>query len=108
MEHAPYDGFMPVIRPQERLAEYISLVYTSCMTTAKLFQNGRSQAVRLPKEFRFEGTQVIVQRCGDGVLLLPEKRSWDALFNSCGKFSSDFFAEGRQQPPLEDRPLLEP
>ncbi len=47
------------------------------MATAKLFRNGRSQAVRLPKEFRFEGEEVSVRREGDAVILEPMKRrSW--------------------------------
>jgi antitoxin VapB len=47
------------------------------VTRAKLFQNGRSQAVRLPKEFRFEGTEVSLRREGDAVILEPiTKRSW--------------------------------
>lgn len=51
------------------------------MTTAKLFQNGRSQAVRLPKEFRFEGTQVSIRREGDAVVLSPiERRQWPEGF----------------------------
>jgi antitoxin VapB len=47
------------------------------MKTAKLFQNGRSQAVRLPKEFRFEGTEVSIHRAGKRVILEPKKhRRW--------------------------------
>lgn len=45
------------------------------METAKLFQNGQSQAVRLPKAYRFDGTEVTVKRVGEGVLLLPLKHS---------------------------------
>ena len=76
------------------------------MTTAKLFQNGRSQAVRLPKELRFKGTEVIVQRFGEGVLLLPQKKGFDVLFEVCGKFSKDFFSEGREQGPPQERPNM--
>jgi len=52
------------------------------MRTAKLFKNGESQAVRLPKEFRFEGTEVLIKRVGDAVVLLPTSRSWDTLVES--------------------------
>lgn len=76
------------------------------MTTAKLFQNGRSQAVRLPKEFRFTGTQVRIQRFGDGVLLLPEQQGFDALFEAAGKFSPDFMKDRDQGPPQERPPLF--
>ncbi|MCI5223620.1 MAG: AbrB/MazE/SpoVT family DNA-binding domain-containing protein [Candidatus Electrothrix sp. AR4] len=48
------------------------------METAKLFTNGRSQAVRLPKEFRFKGKEVFIKRTGAGILLLPKEESvWD-------------------------------
>lgn len=43
------------------------------MQLAKLFTNGKSQAVRLPKEFRFEGDEVVVKRLGDAVILFPER-----------------------------------
>jgi antitoxin VapB len=75
------------------------------MTTAKLFQNGRSQAVRLPKEFRFAGKEVRIEKMEDGVLLRPVHQNW-VLFEACGKFSDDFFADGREQLPLQKRPRL--
>lgn len=78
------------------------------MTTAKLFMNGRSQAVRLPKEFRFEGQKVFIKRMGEGVLLMPEQRDWDAFFATCDQFSEDLFPDGRpEQPPQQERPLLD-
>ncbi len=67
------------------------------METAKLFQNGRSQAVRLPKEFRFEGEEVYVKRVGNAVVLLPHQDSWEGLFESLELFSEDFM-ENRDQP----------
>ncbi len=76
------------------------------MTTAKLFKNGRSQAVRLPKEFRFTGKEVTVRRYGKGVLLLPKEKNFDSLFEACGQFSDDFFAHGREQLPPQERPPL--
>jgi len=72
------------------------------MKTAKLFRNGQSQAVRLPKEFRFEGDFVYVKKSGNAVVLLPAKGAWDALVQSLGKFSDDFMAD-RKQPPSERR-----
>ena len=72
------------------------------MKTAKLFKNGQSQAVRLPKEFRFEGSKVYIKRVGNGVLLLPEQNSWQGLFDSLIQFSDDFM-ESRQQPDLQER-----
>ena len=72
------------------------------MKVAKLFKNGQSQAVRLPKEFRFEGTQVFIKRIGNAVLLLPEQDSWQGLFDSLGLFSDDFM-EAREQPERQER-----
>ena len=75
------------------------------MKVAKLFKNGQSQAVRLPKEFRFEGTQVFIKRVGNAVLLLPEQDSWQVLFDSLGLFSEDFM-ESREQPEHQGREEL--
>jgi antitoxin VapB len=72
------------------------------MKVAKLFKNGQSQAVRLPKEFRFEGTQVFIKRVGNAVLLLPEQDSWQLLFDSLNQFSDDFM-ESREQPEPQKR-----
>lgn len=71
------------------------------MKTAKLFKNGESQAVRLPKEFRFAGTEVLIKRVGDAVVLLPKARSWEALVASLAKFSPDFMVR-RDQPAVAD------
>jgi len=70
--------------------------------TAKLFKNGRSQAVRLPKEFRFEGTQVFIKKVGNAVVLIPEQDSWQTLFDSLEQFSDDFM-ESRNQPEQQVR-----
>ena len=75
------------------------------MRTAKLFKNGQSQAVRLPLEFRFEGTRVYIKRMGNGVLLLPEHDTWQMLFDSLGLFSDDFM-EMRDQPEQQGRETL--
>ena len=65
--------------------------------TAKLFKNGKSQAVRLPKEFRFEGTEVHIRKIGEAVVLLPYHHPWSSLAESLDKFSDDFM-ERRDQP----------
>jgi len=72
------------------------------MKTAKLFQNGQSQAVRLPKGFRFEDDHVFIKKSGNIVMLIPAKNSWDSLINSLDKFSDDFMAE-RNQPKIQMR-----
>jgi antitoxin VapB len=66
------------------------------MKTAKLFKNGQSQAVRLPKEFRFEGESVFIQHLGNCVVLIPEENPWKSMFDAAGQFSDDFMAERDQ------------
>ncbi|MDO9303626.1 MAG: type II toxin-antitoxin system VapB family antitoxin [Anaerolineales bacterium] len=72
------------------------------METAKLFQNGKSQAVRLPKEYRFTGDRVYIKRVGNAVTLLPYRASWDTLLESLALFSTDFMVE-RIQPSIQER-----
>ncbi|PYV38954.1 MAG: AbrB/MazE/SpoVT family DNA-binding domain-containing protein [Acidobacteria bacterium] len=72
------------------------------MKTAKIFKNGQSQAVRLPKEFRFEDDEVFIKRTGSAVLLIPKRSSWDSLLNSLEKFSPDYMNE-RGQPSRQTR-----
>ena len=72
------------------------------METAKLFRNGQSQAVRLPKDFRFEGEKVFVKRVGNAVVLIPYGEPWETLFGSLGMFSEDFMGE-REQPAHQER-----
>jgi antitoxin VapB len=72
------------------------------MDVAKIFQNGQSQAIRLPKAYRFDGSQVFVKRIGNAVVLIPEQHSWQTLFDSLDQFSADFMDE-REQPALQQR-----
>ena len=67
------------------------------MQTAKLFQNGRSQAVRLPKEYQFSGDDVFIQRHGDAVSLIPHEKPWEVFLEGLNGFSDDFMKEGRNQ-----------
>ncbi len=75
------------------------------MKTAKIFQNGQSQAVRLPKEFRFKDDHVYVKKSGNVVMLIPAKNSWESLFESLDKFSDDFMTE-RKQPKGQTRDIF--
>src|SRR5262245_37624760 len=72
------------------------------MDTAKLFENGKSQAVRLPKEYRFRGNKVYIKKLGNAVVLIPEQDSWQSLVESVDLFSDDFMVE-RVQPETQDR-----
>ena len=73
---------------------------------AKLFMNGRSQAVRLPADCRFEGDSVYAKKWRGVVILLPKNDPWEPLKESLGTFSSDFMAE-RDQAGVQTRPELD-
>lgn len=76
------------------------------MMTAKLFENGRSQAVRLPKEYRFNGEEVAVNKIGDIVFLMPKENKWEGFLNSLSLFSEDFMSDGRNQTADQERETL--
>lgn len=59
------------------------------METAKIFENGRSQAVRLPKKFRFNTDEVIVQQLGDAVILVPMESMWQTFMDGLNSFTDD-------------------
>jgi len=70
------------------------------LATAKLFQNGQSQAVRLPKKYRFKDSkEVFIKKINDMVILIPkkDKTAWDSMFNNLDNFSDDFM-QTRTQP----------
>ncbi len=72
------------------------------MKTAKLFRNGKSQAVRLPKEFSFRGKEVYVKRVGRDLILMPKENPWESWISNLESFTPDFMSE-RVQPKTEDR-----
>ncbi len=76
------------------------------METAKIFQNGSSQAVRLPKECRFVGDEVYVKKVGTAVMLYPKNQVWETFLNGLDSFSEDFLAEGRDQGVQQPRESL--
>lgn len=61
------------------------------MQTAKLFVNGSSQAVRLPKEFRFMGNEVYAQKVGETVILVPKDKVWETFIEGIKGFTDDYF-----------------
>ena len=77
------------------------------MATAKLFWSGRSQAVRLPKEFRFEGSEVQIRRRGSAVILEPIPSDWAWLDALSGKFDDDFIAAVNEPVEQQERPDLD-
>ncbi len=75
------------------------------MQTAKIFTNGRSQAVRLPKDYRFTENDVYIKKIGKMVVLLPKDDPWSSLVNSLDQFTDDFMNE-RDQPNQDFREEL--
>ena len=76
------------------------------MMTAKVFENGRSQAVRLPKECRFSSDEVMVNKIGEIVILLPKKSKWESFMKAIDMFSEDFMEDGRAEDVMQERESL--
>ena len=76
------------------------------MQTARLFANGRSQAVRLPKEYQFKGENVYIQKVGEAIMLFPVDKEWEIFLHGLNSFSEDFMSEGRQQEAEQERDVL--
>lgn len=78
------------------------------METAKLFNNGRSQAVRLPKAFRFEGNEVYIKKVAEGVLLISKNQSvWDLWERNLMKYDTPFMTERSQPSNQQERESLD-
>ena len=74
---------------------------------AKVFQNGRSQAIRIPKEFRMEGEEVYIEKIGDTLIIKPAKTDkWDSFFQSLDAVDTTDFLDDRVQLPLQNRELF--
>jgi antitoxin VapB len=79
----------------------------SQMERAKIFWSGRSQAVRLPKDFRFQGEEVRIRRHGSAVILEPVAEDWSWLDAIAGKLDRDFVEAVEEQPGQQERPALD-
>jgi antitoxin VapB len=73
------------------------------MDTAKIFKSGNSQAVRLPKEFQFDVSEVQIFRRGDEVVLKKKPRDLTRVFEILTELSDDFMENDREQPPVQER-----
>ena len=73
------------------------------MEAAKVFANGGSQAVRLPKDCRFEGDEVLVKKIGNIVMLMPKNDEWSSFITALGMFTDDFLREPPEDLPLQER-----
>ena len=67
------------------------------METAKVFESGGSQAVRIPGRFRFSGDEVLIRRIGNALLLTPKEKAWETFLEGLNSFTDDFFQDGREQ-----------
>lgn len=67
------------------------------MLTAKVFENGRSQAVRIPKEYRFEEDEVSISKVGQVLLLFPKNDNWSTFSQALDMFTEDFMLDGRHE-----------
>lgn len=76
------------------------------METAKIFTNGGSQAVRLPKNYRFDTDEVMVNRVGNVVMLIPKDDRWQSVLESLNMFTDDFLKEKIESLPLEEREAI--
>ena len=76
------------------------------MMMAKVFENGRSQAVRLPKEYRFSDKEEEINKIGDVVLLMPKENKWAGFLSSLNLFSEDFMSGGREEEIPQERDAL--
>ena len=77
------------------------------MQTAKIFWSGRSQAVRLPKDFRFDADEVRIRRHGSAVILEPVANDWDWLDQLVGQLDEDAAKSVNEQPKQQERPALD-
>lgn len=73
------------------------------MEVAKVFSNGGSQAVRLPKNCRFDQDEVLVNRIGSVVILMPKNDPWAPMMQSLDMFTDDFLADGIEDLPVQER-----
>ena len=76
------------------------------METAKVFTNGGSQAVRLPKDCRFQDDEVLVNRIGNVVILMPKDDPWQSMLQSLDLFTEDFLSDGMDDLPVQERESL--
>ena len=73
------------------------------MEVAKVFKTGRSQAIRLPKDYRFDCQEVLIGRVGKALIITRKEDAWDVFMEGINGFSDDYLAEGREQGTCEER-----
>lgn len=74
---------------------------------AKVFQNGRSQAIRIPKEYRVNSDEVYIEKVGDTLIIKPKiKNKWDSFFDKLKDVDTSDFLKSREQLPLQEREMF--
>lgn len=73
------------------------------MICTKVFTSGNSQAVRIPKEYHIDSSELCIKKIGSTIILYPQNKAWDNLERSLTEFSDDFMSDGRNQPEFEKR-----
>ena len=96
-------GIPPQAAPALPLASYLQFVYTFSVAIIKVFRSGNSQAVSIPKKFRFRSRQVEITKRGDEIVLRERRGDLSAAFELPTSLSPDFFKGGRRQPRLHKR-----
>ena len=77
--------------------EVITMVYT------KVFISGNSQAVRIPKEYHINDSELIIKKIGATIILYPKSNPWEHLEQGVAEFTPDYMADGRNQPEMQER-----
>ena len=74
---------------------------------AKVFKNGRSQAIRIPKEYRVDSDEVYIEKVGDSLVIRPKKKDkWESFFDKLKEVDTKDFMKDREQLPIQDRELF--
>jgi len=76
------------------------------MICTKVFTSGNSQAVRIPKEFHIDFSELFIKKIGSSIILTPKESNWENLKRSLSEFSDDFMTEGRSQPAMQEREVF--
>ncbi|EMB25963.1 type II toxin-antitoxin system antitoxin VapB [Treponema denticola] len=76
------------------------------MICTKVFTSGNSQAVRIPKEFHIDFSELFIKKIGSSIILTPKESNWENLERSLSEFSDDFMTEGRSQPAMQEREVF--
>ena len=76
------------------------------MVCTKVFTSGNSQAVRIPKEFHIDFSELCIKKIGSSIILTPKESNWENLERSLSEFSDDFMTEGRSQPAMQEREIF--